>query len=59
MVTIVTPPPGKPATCRECGAGLTYMPGDVQRGTSTDYGGGKEHYKYIQCPACASKVIVR
>lgn len=59
MVSVVTPPTGKPASCRECGAGLSYMPSDVRNGESTDYGGGREFYKYILCPCCGHQITVR
>lgn len=59
MVNVLTPPTGKSATCRECNAVLSYLPNEVKEDYSTDYTGGRDYYKFITCPCCSSKVIVR
>lgn len=63
MVTVVStiPHPSvvKETICRNCGATLNYVPNDVKEDYSTDYTGGKDYYKYIQCPPCGNKVHVK
>lgn len=59
MVTVVTPPTGQRTACRKCGAGLSYMPNEVQRGVHHDYGGGADHYSFIICPCCGHQITVR
>ena len=47
------------ATCRNCAAMLQYTRSEVQSQMQTDYGGGKELYKFITCPQCSQKVTVK
>lgn len=63
MVTVVSTVPHpsvvKEAICRNCGATLNYVPNDIKEDYSTDYTGGKDYYKYIQCPPCGNKVHIK
>lgn len=46
-------------TCRACAAIIQYLPGDVQRYSGTDYGGGPDGREWIVCPNCTTPVIIR
>lgn len=63
MVRIVdmTPHPSvvKQTTCGNCGVTLEYVPRDVQRRTSRDYGGGTDVTEYVKCPCCSHDIVVR
>lgn len=48
----------KTCTCRKCGSILKYYPVDVKQGTSYDYTGDRDYYKYISCPSCGNQVHV-
>jgi len=62
-VRIIDPEPSskvvKEVVCRNCGVKLAYVPNDVKSETHTDYGGGSDTYKYIDCPSCNKKVRVQ
>lgn len=49
----------KEVICRNCGVKLSYVPNDVKSEVHTDYGGGRDTYKHIDCPNCNKKVTVR
>ena len=63
MVTVVSTVPHpsvvKEVVCRNCGATLNYVPMDIKEEVHTDYGGGRETYRYIQCPPCGHKQTVK
>lgn len=63
MVRIIDATPDqsvvKRVVCGNCGVKLEYVPRDVQRRTSRDYGGGTDVTEYIQCPCCGHDVVVR
>jgi hypothetical protein len=46
-------------TCRNCASVLQYTRSEVQSQMQTDYGGGKELYKFITCPQCGQKVTAK
>lgn len=46
-------------TCRNCAAELEYTPHEVKKEWVSDYGGGRDEYKHIQCPQCGKKVTVK
>lgn len=48
----------KETVCKNCGVTLGYTPNEVKDGVETDYGGGRESYRYIVCPRCTHKVRV-
>ncbi|QFR55737.1 hypothetical protein JC221_091 [Yersinia phage JC221] len=56
MVTVVSVTP-KQVSCR-CGAVLSYTPQDIKEKVSTDYTGGRDVYRMIQCPVCNKEVCV-
>jgi transcription elongation factor Elf1 len=49
----------KEVICKNCGATLQYTPNDVKRETVTDYGGGSDIIRTIQCPPCGQPVGVK
>jgi len=55
-IRIVDPGPHKSVVketiCQHCGATLEYTPADVQERYVTDYGGGGDTIKWINCPQC-------
>ena len=63
MVEIINKEPHKSvvkeAICRNCGVTLSYVPADVHEDYSSDYTGDRDYYKYIGCPNCRKKVIVK
>ena len=63
MVTVVSTQPHpsvvKEAVCRNCGSTLQYVPRDIKERTVSDYGGGREIVRYIDCPTCSDRVTVR
>jgi ribosomal protein S27E len=63
MVTVVKTEPHssvvKEVICKNCGATLQYTPVDVKEDYSTDYTGGRDYFKYINCPPCGKKVTVK
>jgi DNA-directed RNA polymerase subunit RPC12/RpoP len=63
MVTIIDPKPDKSVfkevICRHCGVKLQYIPKDVRSRAVWDYGGGKDTYRWIDCPGCSYEVEVR
>lgn len=42
----------KETSCRGCGAKLRYGTSDVKQGSSTDYTGDTDYYRYVECPRC-------
>ncbi len=46
-------------TCYKCSSVLEYTLSEVQQDYSTDYTGCKDYYKYIYCPCCGNKAIVK
>lgn len=46
-------------TCRNCASELEYTPHEVKKEWISDYGGGRDEYKHIQCPHCGQKVTVK
>ena len=62
MITVVNSVPDasvvKRVICRNCGSTLEYTPHDVTKEVRTDYGGGKDTYKFITCPTCNKAVSV-
>jgi DNA-directed RNA polymerase subunit RPC12/RpoP len=63
MVTVISTTPHasvvKEVICHNCGATLQYTPNDVKEDYSTDYTGDKDYYKFIKCPPCRKKVVVK
>lgn len=55
-----TPDPSvlKRVVCNSCGVKLEYTPNDVQYRHGTDYGGGPDGAKWIDCPKCGKNVIL-
>ena len=47
----------KQVTCRKCASILEYVPNDIETRTVTDYTGGRDITKFIQCP-CGNEVTV-
>lgn len=62
MVKIIDDNPHKSVVkqviCRNCGCTLEYVPNDIKIFTSTDYVGGTDVVKYIECPSCKAEVVV-
>jgi DNA-directed RNA polymerase subunit RPC12/RpoP len=48
----------KTVICKNCGAELRYTNADTRNETRTDYTGGKDTYKYIDCPECRHSINV-
>jgi RNase P subunit RPR2 len=46
-------------TCKNCAAILQYTRSEIQSQSLSDYGGGRELYKFITCPQCGQKVTVK
>lgn len=63
MVTVVNKQPHasvvKETICRNCGVTLQYVPRDIKERIETDYGGGRDLIKYIECPECNDRVTVK
>ncbi len=63
MVTVVSRTPHqsvvKETICRNCGSTLQYVPRDIKERIETDYGGGRDLIKYIDCPECNEHVTVK
>lgn len=59
MVTVVKPQEAKQVKCRKCGSVLEYVFTEIQERTVADYGGGRDTYRFIVCPACANEVGVQ
>jgi RNase P subunit RPR2 len=49
----------KRTTCRNCASILEYLPQEVQKHTSRDYGGGTDVTEFIKCPCCGKDVTIR
>lgn len=54
----------KPATelicvCGSCKAEIGYFPFEVKEGTSKDISGVVDLYKFIICPSCDQKIILK
>ena len=49
----------KQIICKNCGATLEYVPQDLQEDHHTDYLGDTDYWKYVRCPKCDNKVVVR
>lgn len=48
----------KRCSCKNCASELEYTINDTRTEVHTDYGGGRDQVRYIQCPVCNSKVFV-
>lgn len=48
----------KTIICKQCGATLQYTPNDVKEYHGTDYGGGPDGMKWIDCPQCKNRAII-
>lgn len=48
----------KQVVCRNCGVKLEYLPIDVKEYSGTDYSGGPDGHRWIDCPKCSKKVIL-
>ncbi len=44
--------------CSRCKSDLQYEYTDTREYVSTDYTGGKDYYRVIDCPVCRNLVIV-
>jgi len=49
----------KQKICYHCGAVLEYVPKDVKERVETDYTGGRDVVRYIDCPACNHSLNIR
>ena len=59
MAVIVISMSTKQVTCHSCKSILEYKYHDTYTKRFTDYGGGSETYRGIDCPVCKSFVEVR
>lgn len=63
MVTVVSKPPArsvvKEIVCQNCGSTLEYVPRDIEKQVTVDYGGGRDIDYFIRCPECSERVTVR
>ena len=61
-VTIIDERPSptvvKQTTCGNCGVTLEYTPNDVREDWRTDYTGGKDCYRIVDCPKCQNSITV-
>lgn len=61
-VQVVDPNPDpsviKHAIYRKCGCKLSYVPNDVKEYHGTDYSGGPDGEKWIDCAKCGKEVIL-
>ncbi len=48
----------KQTICKNCGVTLEYTPNDVRKHRSTDYRGGVDIYKVIDCASCNHMIHV-
>lgn len=48
----------KRCTCKNCASILEYTMADTKTDYSTDYSGGRDHYRYLTCPSCSGRVHV-
>lgn len=48
----------KRCTCRECSAMVEYTQQEVKAHHGTDYGGGPDGMKWIDCPNCGKKIVL-
>ena len=44
--------------CTNCGVKLEYVPADTREETRTDYTGGSDTYRVLDCPKCKKKLTV-
>ena len=63
MSFVIDPKPQKDAVKEVvhksgCGALIGYVQNDVLVEYTTDYTGGKDQYKYINCPNCGGKIYL-
>lgn len=60
MVKIVDKTPHrdvlKECICRNCGVTLEYTPADTTTYVRTDYGGGSDTYREMDCPNCCETI---
>jgi len=49
----------KQQTCRNCSSVLEYTQADTNKDSTTDYTGCTDSYKYVICPCCGVRVIVK
>lgn len=49
----------KEIICKNCGVTLEYVPIDVKEEHGRDYSGGSDGCKYINCPNCMKRVIIK
>lgn len=45
--------------CYECHAKIGYFLNEVRQDYNSDYLGGKDYYKYIVCPSCTNKIVLK
>ncbi len=60
-VTVISrkhPSATKRVICMNCGAELEYTKSDTRTKVSTDYTGGKDTYRYLDCPECRNAINV-
>lgn len=48
----------KRTVCNGCGRTIAYVPNEVKRHEGTDYGGGPDGRKWIDCPACGDMITL-
>lgn len=60
VVTIIkkAKKPPKKATCGNCGTVCGYLDSDVKEYNGTDYGGGPDGKKWIDCADCGEQIIL-
>lgn len=60
MVTVVGQNPAAKlrCTCSNCGAILEYTKAEIKEHHGTDYGGGPDGMKWIDCPQCSQKAVL-
>lgn len=53
------PPKEKQTVCEEgCGKTVAYVPNDVREYNGTDYSGGPDGYRYVNCPGCGKEIVL-
>lgn len=47
------------ATCKNCASKLEYTLNEVKEYNGRDYSGGSDGHRYIRCPSCSDKIILK
>jgi ribosomal protein S27AE len=49
----------KRKVCANCGVKVEYVPAEVKERHGTDYSGGPDGCKWIDCPKCGKMIVLK